>query len=111
MILGELHAKTGQVTVSGKVSYASQESWLFSGSVKDNILFGEEYDDERYKIITDVCSLLEDFDQLPFGDKTRVGERGMSLSGGQCARVNLARYEKIFIAIYDKINKIRVESS
>ncbi|XP_058808247.1 ATP-binding cassette sub-family C member 4-like isoform X2 [Phymastichus coffea] len=91
LILGELQPTTGRVVVSGEVSYASQEPWLFAGSVKDNILFGEAYDEERYDRVATVCALLEDLDQLPFGDKTLVGERGMSLSGGQCARVHLAR--------------------
>lgn len=91
LILGELPAKSGQVSVHGKVSFASQEPWLFTGSVKENILFAEKYHEERYNKVVDVCQLSEDFEQLPFGDRTLVGERGMSLSGGQCARINLAR--------------------
>ena len=91
LILGELRAQTGQVSVSGKISYSSQEPWLFSGSVRNNILFGEPYDEKKYKQVTRVCALIKDFEQLPHGDKTLIGERGSSLSGGQCARVNLAR--------------------
>lgn len=91
LILGELRASSGQVTVYGTVSYASQEPWLFTGSVRSNILFGEPYDEEKYKKVTKACALVIDFEQLPHGDKTLVGERGTSLSGGQCARVNLAR--------------------
>ncbi|XP_057321788.1 ATP-binding cassette sub-family C member 4-like [Microplitis mediator] len=73
------------------VSYASQSPWLFSGTVRENILFGLDYNDKRYQEVTRVCSLLRDFKQLPDGDLTTVGERGASLSGGQRARVNLAR--------------------
>ncbi|XP_015437283.1 PREDICTED: probable multidrug resistance-associated protein lethal(2)03659 [Dufourea novaeangliae] len=74
-----------------KVSYASQEPWLFSGSVRQNILFGLPYDRERYVAVTKACALTRDFQQLPYGDMTNVGENGSSLSGGQKARVNLAR--------------------
>ncbi|CAG9863420.1 unnamed protein product [Phyllotreta striolata] len=91
LLLGELPVTKGKLEVNGKVSYACQEPWLFVSSVKDNILFGKEYDKRRYKKVVDVCCLEQDFKQFPFGDRTLVGERGTSLSGGQRARVNLAR--------------------
>ncbi|XP_015437285.1 PREDICTED: multidrug resistance-associated protein 4-like [Dufourea novaeangliae] len=74
-----------------KVSYASQQPWLFSGTVRQNILFGLPYDRERYVAVTKACALTRDFQQFPYGDMTNVGENGLSLSGGQKARVNLAR--------------------
>lgn len=90
-ILGELPLREGSIKVNGIISYASQEPWLFAGSVRQNILFGSPYDKDRYRQVVKVCALRTDFEQLPYGDKTTVGERGVSLSGGQRARINLAR--------------------
>nr|XP_033342250.1 multidrug resistance-associated protein 4-like [Megalopta genalis] len=73
------------------ISYASQDPWLFSGTVRNNILFGQPYDSERYAAVIKACALVHDFQQLPRGDMSNVGENGSSLSGGQRARVNLAR--------------------
>ncbi|KOC62298.1 Multidrug resistance-associated protein 4 [Habropoda laboriosa] len=74
-----------------RISYASQEAWLFSGTVRDNILFGQPYDKDRYIAVTKACALTKDFQQFPYGDMSNVGEGGSFLSGGQKARVNLAR--------------------
>ncbi|XP_050461235.1 ATP-binding cassette subfamily C member 4 isoform X1 [Cataglyphis hispanica] len=91
VILKELHLQQGSIQVNGKIAYASQEPWLFAGSVRQNILFGRKMDQIRYDRVTKVCQLKRDFNLLPYGDKTIVGERGISLSGGQRARINLAR--------------------
>ncbi|KAJ1519078.1 hypothetical protein ONE63_011320 [Megalurothrips usitatus] len=90
-VLGELATTAGHLDVRGKVSYACQEPWLFSGSVRQNITFGAPLNRKRYDEVVKACALLPDFAQLPFGDLTIIGERGSSLSGGQRARVNLAR--------------------
>ncbi|XP_035217642.1 multidrug resistance-associated protein 4-like isoform X2 [Stegodyphus dumicola] len=90
-ILGELPIVSGEVKVRGKVAYASQEPWVFGGSVKQNVIFGSTFDENRYKTVLTVCALDKDIEQFPYGDQTAVGERGVSLSGGQKARVNLAR--------------------
>ncbi|CRL03642.1 CLUMA_CG016458, isoform A [Clunio marinus] len=102
-ILGELPIEGGDIQVNGVISYASQEPWLFSGSVRQNILFGESYQKDRYKAVIKTCSLTRDLEMWPDGDKTIVGERGMSLSGGQKARINLARavYRKADIYLLD----------
>lgn len=91
LILGELRPSVGRVDIQGRVSYSSQKPWLFSGSVRSNILFDQPYDEEKYSKVTRACCLVEDFQQLPYGDRTLVGEKGAALSGGQCVRVNLAR--------------------
>lgn len=91
MILGEISLVEGEIRVNGSVSYASQEIWVFSSTVRQNILFGQDYDRQRYQKVVKACALLKDFQQFPQGDLTVVGERGSSLSGGQKARVNLAR--------------------
>ncbi|KOC62515.1 putative multidrug resistance-associated protein lethal(2)03659 [Habropoda laboriosa] len=91
VILKELPLRSGGVKINGKIAYASQEPWLFAGSVRQNILFGKKMDQFRYDRVVKACQLKRDFTLLPYGDKTIVGERGISLSGGQRARINLAR--------------------
>lgn len=90
-ILGELPLTKGQITVRGKIGYASQQAWIYNSSLQQNILFGSEYDQSRYSEVIKACALQKDIDLLADGDMTLVGERGVSLSGGQRARVNLAR--------------------
>ncbi|GLH03562.1 ATP-binding cassette sub-family C member Sur [Gryllus bimaculatus] len=90
-LLGELPLREGAAAVGGRVAYASQEPWIFVGSVRQNILFGRPYCPERYREVVRVCALKRDFELLPYGDRTLVGEKGVSLSGGQRARINLAR--------------------
>ncbi|KAG5883223.1 hypothetical protein JTB14_011415 [Gonioctena quinquepunctata] len=102
-IMKELPLTKGKKDVVGKISYASQEPWLFAGTIKQNILFGEEWDAKKYAKVINVCALERDFTILPYGDKSLVGDRGISLSGGQRARVNLARavYKTADIYILD----------
>lgn len=90
-ILGEISLAEGQVKVNGGISYASQEAWVFGATVRQNILFGQSYERQRYQKVIKACALVRDFKQFPQGDQTVVGERGSSLSGGQKARINLAR--------------------
>ncbi|XP_044261212.1 probable multidrug resistance-associated protein lethal(2)03659 [Tribolium madens] len=90
-ILQEIKPESGTATTIGKISYAPQEPWIFSSSIKQNIIFGEVYDPRRYHQVVKACGLEPDFALLPHGDQTLVGERGVMLSGGQKARINLAR--------------------
>ena len=90
-ILRELPLLSGQIDVEGTLSYASQYPWSFNESVRNNILFGMDYDQKKYDEVIQVCALQRDLTLMPFGDRTLVGEKGVSLSGGQKARINLAR--------------------
>lgn len=103
VILGELDLDEGIIEINGTISYSSQEMWLFEGTIRDNIIFTGKYDEKRYKEIIKVCALERDLKLLPHGDHTIIGERGVSLSGGQRARVNLARavYKKADIYLLD----------
>lgn len=102
-MLGELPASSGKLSLGGEISYGSQDPWLFAATVRNNILFGELYDKHKYDKVVKVCALEKDFKQFPYGDKTLVGDRGVSLSGGQKARINLARsiYRQADIYIMD----------
>lgn len=100
VILRELLPSKGFIKISGSVSYASQEPWLFGGSFRENILFGEMYNEKKYNEIIRICALERDFESLPFGDGTLTGDRGFALSGGQKCRINLARAIYRDAAIY-----------
>ncbi|KAJ8871218.1 hypothetical protein PR048_027524 [Dryococelus australis] len=77
-ILRELPLYSGSIQVDDEISYASQEAWLFVGSVRQNILFGQPYNKKKYDEVVQVCALQRDLELFPFGDKTIVGERGVS---------------------------------
>jgi ATP-binding cassette subfamily C (CFTR/MRP) protein 4 len=103
LCLNELPLINGSVEIGGRISYANQEPWLFGGTIRQNILFGQPMDTDKYKEVIRVCALEEDIAQFPYGDNTIVGERGVLLSGGQKARINLARavYKEADIYLLD----------
>lgn len=91
MILGELEASEGKIRHSGRISFCSQFSWIMPGTIKENIIFGVSYDEYRYKSIVKACQLQEDISKFAGKDHTVLGEGGVTLSGGQRARISLAR--------------------
>ncbi|KAH9053585.1 hypothetical protein EDB87DRAFT_1825596 [Lactarius vividus] len=110
-LLGEMHFVPMSPTSwyhlprAGGVSYAAQESWVQNETIKDNILFGAPYDEERYNKVIYQCGLQRDLSMFDARDETEVGERGLTLSGGQKARVTLARavYSLAEIIILDDV--------
>lgn len=107
-IIGEIPiVKDGKqsVAVNGSVAYCAQSPWILNSSIRENILFGKRYDKDFYNKTVDACQLLSDFEVLPNGDATLVGEKGISLSGGQKARVSLARaiYSRADVYLLDDV--------
>jgi ATP-binding cassette subfamily C (CFTR/MRP) protein 1 len=90
-MLGDLWKIHGEVTVHGGTAYVAQQAWVMNASVKENIVFGHRWDPQFYEKTIHACALVDDLKVLPDGDQTEVGERGISLSGGQKARLTLAR--------------------
>ena len=90
-IAGELSNTNGTITLQGTLVYVPQVAWVFSGTIRENLLFGKPYDEDRYNSVIEACALEEDLRQFPDSDNTIVGECGAVLSGGQRARVSLAR--------------------
>ncbi|KAM4537961.1 ATP-binding cassette subfamily C member 4-like [Fundulus diaphanus] len=90
-ILGELPYEKGALNVRGQLTYAAQQPWVFPGTICSNILFGKDLDLKKYERVIKACALKRDLELLPDGDQTVIGDRGATLSGGQKARVNLAR--------------------
>mmetsp|Transcript_83807 Transcript_83807/g.245730 ORF Transcript_83807/g.245730 Transcript_83807/m.245730 type:complete len:1605 (-) Transcript_83807:41-4855(-) len=103
-ILGELHPKgDARLEVQKRMAYSSQVAHLFEGSLKDNILKGDEMELDRYKEAIYSACLIPDLEILPGGDEVPVGGRGITLSGGQKARVSLGR------AAYDKADLVLLD--
>lgn len=96
-ILGEMprtdssRSLDSEIQIRGSIAYVPQTPFIMNASLRDNILFGKEYNAERYQHVLEVCCLLPDIAILPAGDQTEIGEKGINLSGGQKTRVSLAR--------------------
>ncbi|XP_063783292.1 cystic fibrosis transmembrane conductance regulator [Pseudophryne corroboree] len=91
MIMGELEPSSGKIKHSGRISFSPQVSWIMPGTIKENIVFGVSYDQYRYLSVIKACQLEEDISKFPEKDNTVLGEGGITLSGGQRARISLAR--------------------
>lgn len=104
-MLGDVYKIKGEVVVRGKTAYVAQSPWVMNASVRENIVFGHRWDPQFYEKTVKACALKDDFATLPDGDQTEVGERGISLSGGQKARLTLARavYARADIYLLDDV--------
>lgn len=102
-LLGETYKLHGDVTVAGRVAYVAQSPWIMNATIKDNIVFGSKFDADFYAKVIDACALQSDFAILKDGDMTEVGEKGIALSGGQKARLGLAR------AVYSRADVILLD--
>ncbi|KAJ3791300.1 P-loop containing nucleoside triphosphate hydrolase protein, partial [Lentinula aff. detonsa] len=87
------------------IAYAAQESWVLNETIRENILFGSPYDEYRYKKVIKQCALEPDLALFAAGDRTEIGEKGLTLSGGQKARLTLARavYSRASILLLDGV--------
>ena len=90
-ILGELSIFKGILKSTGKMAFVGQSPWIFSGTLRDNITFHRPFDFSKFQNAVEACALGKDIEQFPDGDLTTVGERGVVLSGGQKARISMAR--------------------
>ncbi|RKO90517.1 P-loop containing nucleoside triphosphate hydrolase protein, partial [Blyttiomyces helicus] len=92
-LLGEMKRVNGHqyLPTSHTTAYVAQTAWLINATIRDNILFGNPYDAKRYQETIEACALIRDLETLEGGDLTEIGEKGVNLSGGQKARISLAR--------------------
>jgi len=90
-ITGEMTKSEGRISCHGSIALHPQKPFIITGTVRDNITFGNQFQLARYKKVVSACCLEDDFQLLPKGDECVVGERGINLSGGQKARISLAR--------------------
>ncbi|KAI5461810.1 P-loop containing nucleoside triphosphate hydrolase protein [Mariannaea sp. PMI_226] len=102
-LAGEMHMICGEATVNSSTSFCPQCPWIQNTTVRNNITFGTQMEEQRYKDVITACALQTDLDILPDGDQTEVGERGVTISGGQKQRLSLARaiYFDADIALLD----------
>ncbi|KAA6380220.1 MAG: ABC transporter: Multidrug resistance-associated protein, ATP binding protein, partial [Streblomastix strix] len=90
-LIGDIEKQNGIIHVDGTIAYCPQAAWINNNTVRGNITFGNEYNEEKYNEVVHVCALEPDFQTLAAGDMTAIGEKGVNLSGGQKARIQLAR--------------------
>jgi ABC-type multidrug transport system fused ATPase/permease subunit len=90
-LAGDMRKTQGDVTIGASRAFCPQYAWIQNASVRENIIFGKEYKSGWYNKVIDACALRPDLEMLPNGDKTEIGERGITVSGGQKQRMNIAR--------------------
>ncbi len=108
-LIGEMKRTNGDVVFGGNTAYFSQQPWVINATLRENILFGRQYDEHRFQAVIDACALAPDLEILPDGLETEIGEKGINLSGGQKARVCLARaayYDADVVLLDDPLSAV-----
>ena len=90
-LAGDMRKTSGDVTIGATRAFCPQYAWIQNATARENIVFGKPFDRKWYRKVVDACALQPDFDMLPNGDQTEIGERGITVSGGQKQRLNIAR--------------------
>ncbi|KAF1845861.1 uncharacterized protein K460DRAFT_285143 [Cucurbitaria berberidis CBS 394.84] len=90
-LAGDMRRTNGEVTIGASRAFCPQYAWIQNTTVRENIIFGKEYKKKWYDQVIDACALRPDLDMLPHSDATEIGERGITVSGGQKQRMNIAR--------------------
>lgn len=90
-LAGDMRRTNGSITMGGNRAFCPQYAWIQNTTARENILFGKEYDRKWYEQVVEACALRPDFEMLPNSDQTEIGERGITISGGQKQRLNIAR--------------------
>jgi len=90
-LAGDMRKTKGEVMIGASRAFCPQYAWIQNATVQENIIFGKEFNNDWYNKVIDACALRPDLDMLPNHDKTEIGERGITVSGGQKQRMNIAR--------------------
>ena len=90
-LAGDMRRTSGEIALGASRAFCPQYAWIQNATVRENILFGKDYDRSWYEQVIDACALRPDLEMLPNGDQTEIGERGITVSGGQKQRMNIAR--------------------
>ena len=113
-LIGEMRKTKGSVTFAGNLAYCSQTPWSQNATIRDNVTFGQPFDETRYWEVLRQSCLLADLDALPNGDLTQIGEKGITLSGGQRQRVSIARtlyYDADIVLLDDPLSAVSLISA
>ncbi|KJA26268.1 hypothetical protein HYPSUDRAFT_36540 [Hypholoma sublateritium FD-334 SS-4] len=108
-LIGEMRKVSGSVSFGGRVAYCPQTAWIQNSTLRDNITFGQPFEEEKYWRVIETACLLHDLELLPDGDLTEIGEKGVNLSGGQKQRINVARalyYDADVIIMDDPLSAV-----